>query len=92
MAVPDRGYVTIIAESFEPKSTANRHGKLHMRPAPNELFAQDLVIECSKALVTDHVVGTRFRMRVKLTNRQGGGEFLYSYHGWPVDVIGLPKD
>lgn len=84
-------YVTIIAESFRPKSTAGLHGKVHMRPAPGQPFGQDIAIECSKTLTSAHPVGTRFRMRVKLTDREGGGEFLYSYHGWKVDVLGMPE-
>jgi hypothetical protein len=32
-------------------------------------------------------VGTRFRLRVKLTDRQGDGDFLYAYFGWPAEVI-----
>ena len=38
-----------------------------------------------------HPVGTRFRLRVKLTDRQSGGEFLYSYFGWPVEVVERPE-
>jgi hypothetical protein len=87
----DNPYVTIIAESFVPLGMSGRHGKVHMRPAPGQPFGQDLSIECSKALTTKHPVGTRFRMRVKLTDRESGGEFLYSYHGWNVDVLGLPE-
>ena len=46
-------------------------------------------IQCSKDLVNPriHPVGTRFRLRVKLTDWQGGGEFLHSYFGWPVEVV-----
>lgn len=84
-------YITIIAESFEPQSTAGLRGKVHMRPAPGQPFGQGIMIECSKTLINAHPVGTRFRMRVKLTDRDGGGEFLYSYHGWKVDVLGLTE-
>jgi len=87
----DNPYVTIIAESFVPEYMSGRHGKVHIRPAPGQPFGQELSIECSKTLTTSHPVGTRFRMRVKLTDREAGGEFLYSYHGWKVDVLGLPK-
>lgn len=90
MAKREGDYVTIVAESFRPASTAGLHGKVHMRPAPDQPFGQDLMIECSKTLTLTHPVGTRFRMRVKLTDREGGGEFLYSYHGWRVDVLGPP--
>lgn len=52
-------------------------------------FPTHLHVECSKDLVnpTIYSVGTRFRLRVKLTDRQGDGEFLYSYFGWPVEVV-----
>ncbi|WP_242095366.1 hypothetical protein [Sphingomonas sp. CROZ-RG-20F-R02-07] len=88
MAKNSNPYVTIVAESFRPVSTARLHGKVHMRPASGQQFGQDMMIECSKTLPNAHPVGTRFRMRVKLTDREGGGEFLYSYHGWKVDVLG----
>lgn len=81
-------YVEIVAESFLAAVTSGLHGGVHMRPAPDQPFGQDLMIECSKALTRDHPVGTRFRLRVKLTDRASGGEFLYSYHGWPVTVLG----
>jgi hypothetical protein len=32
---------------------------------------------------TQYKVGTLFRVRAKLTDRQGGGEFLYSYSDGP---------
>ena len=81
MAKSDAKYVTIIAESFKPAATSGLHGKVHMRPAPDQLFGQDLMIECSKSLTSAHPVGTRFHMNSKLTDREKGGEFLYSYHG-----------
>ena len=49
-----------------------------MRPAPGQPFVQDLMIECSKTLTSAQPVGTRFWMRVKPTDREGGGEFFYS--------------
>lgn len=91
MAKVDQRYVTVIAESFKPAMMSGLHGTVHMRPAPGQPFGQDLMIECSKTLTSAHPVGTRFRMRVKLTDRKRGGEFLYSYHGWSVDVLGLPE-
>lgn len=80
-------YHTIIVESFSPPSTAGRHGEVHIRPAEGQFYPQHLFVECSRRLVTDFPVGTKFRMKVKLTDKLGGGEFLYSYHGWPVEVV-----
>jgi hypothetical protein len=44
-------------------------------------------VECSKHLSQNYAVGTKFRIRAKLTDREGGGEYLYSYHGWKVEVL-----
>ena len=87
MAKPNEPYVYIIVESYRPQSTSGLHGPIHIRPAPDQMFRQSLQVECSKSLSRRYPVGTRFRLRVKLTDKEGGGEFLYSYHGWPVKVL-----
>ncbi|MDD1536131.1 hypothetical protein C7U89_23560 [Bradyrhizobium sp. WBOS4] len=90
MAKPNEPYRYCIVESYYPDSTAGLHGPVHIRPVPGEEFPTHLRVECSKDLMNPriHPVGTRFRLRVKLTDRGGGGEFLYSYFGWPVEVLG----
>jgi len=80
-------YSYIIVESFLPKNTSGLHGLIHIRPAPNQIYPQNLFVECSKDLVNKYPVGTRFRIKVKLTNKEGGRDFLYSYHGWSHEVI-----
>ena len=87
MAKSNEPYVYIIVESYYPYSTSGLHGQIHIRPAPDQIFPQSLHVECSKSLSQRYPVGTRFRLRVKLTDKEGGGEFLYSYHGWPVKVV-----
>jgi hypothetical protein len=47
-------------------------------------------VECSKSLSRDFPVGTRFKIRAKLTDREDGGEFLYSYFGWEPEVLSKP--
>jgi hypothetical protein len=93
MAKRNEPYRYCIVESYYPHSTAGLHGPIHIRPIAGQEFSTHLHVECSKDLVNPriHPVGTRFRIRVKLTDRQGGGEFLYSYFGWPVEVIERPK-
>jgi len=85
----DGPYRFIIVESFLPASTSGLHGLVHVRPARFQIFSQDLHVECSRVLVNteNYPVGTKFRIKVKLTDLQGGGEYLYSYHGWPFDVV-----
>jgi hypothetical protein len=92
MAKRNELYRYLIVESYYPSSTAGLHGPIHIRPIAGQLFPTDLHVECSKDLVDPkkYPVGTRFWIRAKLTDREGRGEFLYSYFGWPVTVISTP--
>lgn len=85
----DTPYTDIIVESFCPTLTTGLHGSVHVRPAKYQMFAQTYMVGCSKKLsdTTLFPVGTKFRLKVKFTDRQGGGEYLYSYHGWPCVVV-----
>jgi hypothetical protein len=46
-----------------------------------------MFVECSKELVNNYRVGTRFRIRAKITDREGSRPFLYSYFGWYYEVL-----
>jgi hypothetical protein len=80
-------YRWIEVESFIPDSTSGRHGLVHIRPVAGQGLSTDLFVECSKSLSRNYPVGTRFRVRAKLTDKEGGGEFLYSYFGWDYEVL-----
>lgn len=87
MAKTDESYRTVIVESFRPSSTSGLHGGVHIRPIAGQGVATTLYVQCSKSLSNDYPVGTKFRIQAKLTDREGGGEFLYSYFRWPVEVL-----
>ncbi len=87
MAKPDEPYLHVIVESYFPASTSGKHGRVHLRPVAGQPFDTSLAVECSKSLTTDYPVGTRFRLRAKLTDREGGGQFLYSSWRWRVEVV-----
>lgn len=84
----DNPYYEVLVESFFPESSSGQHGKVHIRPVQGEQFSQDLHVECSKALSKNYPVGTRFRINAKLTDREDGGEYLYSHYKWKYEVIG----
>lgn len=86
----DNPYEDVIVESYCPASTSGRHGPAHIRPAPGGKYSTGLHVECSKRLSRDYPPGTRFRVKAKLTDREGGGQFLYSYHGWKFEVLQKP--
>lgn len=83
----DTPYHEIVVESFIPRDPSGRHGLVHIRPLPGQGFSTHLFIQCSKRLSEDYPVGTKFKIRAKLTDREGGTEFLYSSYKWPFDVV-----
>lgn len=83
----DEDYEMIVVESYSPPNTSGLHGKVHIRPVEGQRYSASLHVECSKRLKTDYPVGTRFRIKAKLTDREGEGEFLYSSYKWSFEVL-----
>lgn len=78
-------YREIIVESvMEPDSQGRNRPQI--RPIKGQIFDSSLNVECSKKLVEKYPLGTRFKIRAQLTDMQGA-PFLYSYFGWPVEVV-----
>ena len=80
-------YEHIVVESYIPTQRTGLHGAVHIRPVAGQKYSPSLHVECSKKLIRDYPVGTKFRIKAKLTDREGGGEFLYSYFGWSYEVV-----
>ncbi|MET3384184.1 hypothetical protein [Variovorax paradoxus] len=87
MAKPDEPYRSVVVESFRPSATSGLHGAVHIRPVKDQGLPESLHVECSKSLSRNYPVGTKFRIQAKLTDRESGGEYLYSYHGWAYEVL-----
>lgn len=87
MAKPDEPYQFVEVESYRPDSTSGHHGNIHIRPCNGQGYPRNMHVECSKELSRDYPVGTRFRIKAKLTDREGGGEFLYSSYRWAYEVL-----
>jgi len=90
MAKENEPYRQVVVESYRARVTSGLHGDIHIRPIAGQGLPTGLQVECSKKLSRDYPVGTRFRIQAKLTDREGGGEYLYSFHRWPVAVLGKP--
>jgi hypothetical protein len=81
-------YDHIIVESFIPIITTGLHGEVHIRPVTDQgAFLKILHVECSKVLSNDYPVGTRFRIKAKVTQRKEGAKFIYSHYLWPNEVL-----
>ena len=74
-------YRYVIVESYRERGSG-LHGDVHIRPIVSEGLPLGIRVECAKSLSRDYPVGTKFRIKAKLTDREDGGEFLYSYFGW----------
>ena len=81
-------YSYIIVESYKPKNTSGLHGDVHIKPkAGQEPFTEDMHVECSKELSKNYEIGTRFKIKAKITNKEGGQPFAYSHYSWPYEVF-----
>jgi hypothetical protein len=84
MAKLGEPYVHVVAESYRDET-----GGIRIRPAPGQPFPQTLRIEGSHALGWDYPVGTRFRVKVKLTDREGKKDYLYTSWQWQFEILSL---
>jgi hypothetical protein len=79
------GYQYVIVESFVGPDSQGR-SRPQVRPIKGQIFDSGLRVECSMDLINKHPLGTKFRIRAKLTAMQGA-PFVYSYFGWPYEVV-----
>jgi len=85
MARDPWAYRDVAVESFADPRT----GLLRIRPLAGQAYATSMRVQCSRVLrdPAQYPAGTRFLIRAKLTDRQGGAPYLYAHHGDPVKVL-----
>lgn len=86
MAKPEEPYRPLKVESFIPDVKSGKHGKVHIRPLPGQWASPHLAVECSKKLSDTKIypLGSQFEICAKLTDREEGGEYIYSYFRWTI--------
>ncbi|MGO4917591.1 hypothetical protein [Pseudogemmobacter sp. W21_MBD1_M6] len=75
-------YETIIVESF-----AATNGDRRARPVEGQNHPVTMFVECCKKMRYGHALGTKFRIRAKVINREDGAAFLYSSYKWDYEVV-----
>lgn len=81
-------YDYIIVESYVPEVNRGYHGEVHIKPvAGQEPYTEDMHVACSKVLSENYPIGTKFKIRAKITSNEGGKLFLYSHYSWPYEVL-----
>jgi hypothetical protein len=78
-------YREIIVQSVIGEDSQGRP-KRQIRPIKGQIFGTNLNVECSKKLLTEYPLGTKFKLKVQLTDLKGT-PFLYSYFGWKHEVV-----
>jgi predicted transcriptional regulator len=56
------------------------------RPLAGQGLSVDMHVECSSKMRLKHPIGTVFIIRAKITNREGGPDFVYTSWQWPYVV------
>jgi hypothetical protein len=86
---PEEPYILIVVETYH-ESSSGLHGDLHVRPIAGQTLPRSLRVRFPKALRRQHPLGTRFLVYAKLTDREGGNDFIHTNHAWDVQVLGPP--
>lgn len=71
----DSYYRHIIIETYEPQNE-NSSSKVRAHPVAGQGLDENLNVECSKKMRLSHPVGTRFKIKAKITDREGT-PFIY---------------
>ena len=75
-------YRDLAVESF-----LDDDGQVRVRPLNGQAYSSELRVQCPRALREDYPAGTQFLVSAKLTDRLGGQQYLYVYHGDPYKVL-----
>lgn len=68
-------YKHIIIETYEPQNE-NSSSKVRAHPVAGQGLDENLNVECSKKMRLSHPVGTRFKIKAKISDREGT-PFIY---------------
>ena len=80
-------YHFIIVETylFGPRGDK---GEVRVRPIAGQIFPASMNIECSKKMRYNHPIGTKFKIRVKVSElSETNKQFLYCHYNWPYEVV-----
>ena len=61
--------------------------KIRVSPIEGQGLLTSTKVECSRSMRKEYPVGTLFKLRAKVTSKEGGTPFLYSRHDWHYEVI-----
>jgi len=77
----EKHHRVIVETYYEIKS--GKSSRIHARPVEGQGFSTSLDVRCSRQMRSSKPIGSKFKIYAKLTDREGGGEFLSTHHNWP---------
>ena len=81
MAKPKEPHRWYVVEVCDIERTSGRRGKRHIRPSDSQGLPANMLVRCPSEM-RDFQPGTKFKVWGKLTDREGGEDFLSSWHGY----------
>lgn len=75
-------YTSITCEVFHDEERRKRG----VRPIVGQPFPNDMKVECAKA-IRSLPLGTKVKLQVVETDKEGSKPFLYSSYKWAYDIV-----
>lgn len=79
-------YRDLIIETYINKNGGSSKS-VRARPMAGQNFDTSMNVECSSKMRNSYPVGTRFLIKAKVTEREGGKPFLYAHYNAPYKVV-----
>lgn len=73
-------------ESYLAYGEPSEH-RVRVRPCAGQGLDTNMNVRCSVKMRDQHPVGTRFKLRAKLTSMKDGRPFLHAPYSWPYEVV-----
>jgi hypothetical protein len=77
----------LLVESYWSGPVSGHRGEIRVRAVPGQSVDSELYVRALRAMREAFPEGTRFLIRAKISNREGGGEYVNTSNWdpvWPV--------
>jgi len=79
-------YREIVVETFENLGEPAAE-RIRARPLLGQGLDTHMRVECSSKMREAYALGTKLKIRAKITDRLGGTPFLYCHYSWPYEIL-----
>lgn len=79
-------YQYLLVETFIPDQHEPTDAKIRVRPLPGQGVPTSLRVECNRKMRELYPVGTIFKIKAKLIDKEGS-DFIYSHYNSSYEVL-----